>query len=201
MGGGEGVLPLTGLPGRETTHDTVLLARTASGIPFELCFDLGTGSGAVLEEMSGWSGFVVGVDFSMGSLLRFDPRLGQRVLCRVEDVPATFRKHCADLVIANPPYHVTGRGRRSPVEERNSARFGGPLTVFRFIFAGAYLLKDGGVMVMTGREKVRDELLTGFSAAGFSVPEAVRYGGAWGLRASIHHPVRAEDGGSEPGGV
>ncbi|MFA6619333.1 MAG: hypothetical protein WCT23_09730 [Candidatus Neomarinimicrobiota bacterium] len=201
MGCGESGVPLTGLPGREITSDTLLLADIASSIPCGICFDLGTGTGEILFNASLKDCFSVGIDVSMKALSLFNRRFGQPVLCPVEQVARVFRKGCADLVLANPPYFQRGKGRASPEPLRNEARAGGTLTVYRFVFAGAHLLHRGGTMVASVREENTESLFTGFRAAGFGSVEIVRGRGAVALRALMGDSLVSEDCGGVPGCV
>jgi tRNA1(Val) A37 N6-methylase TrmN6 len=165
------------LPGRETTSDTLLLADAASSINFKTCFDLGTGTGEVLRNTQVKGGFRVGLDLSPEALALFDRRFGQPVLCPVERVYRTFRRGCADLVLANPPYNVRGKGRISPDRLRRQARTGDPLTVHRFVFAAAFLLRPGGTLVITAPQAGLQNLETAVRAAGFTGVAVI---GAWG---------------------
>jgi tRNA1(Val) A37 N6-methylase TrmN6 len=115
-----------------------------------VCFDLGTGTGGVLRCMDrSGKGLVVGIDNSREALAGFHRGFGEAVLCPVENASRTFRKGCADLVLANPPYFVSDRGRPSPDRLRGQAREAAPMTIYRFIFAGAHLLRPGGTMAVT----------------------------------------------------
>lgn len=168
LGGCKGGVPLRTVSGREVTSDTLLLARLASSIPFKVCIDLGTGTGGVLRCMDhSGKGLAVGIDKSPEALARFDRRFGEPVLCPVETAVRAFRRGCADLVLANPPYFVSGRGRPSPNRLRAQARQGTPMTVHRFIFAGAHLLRPRGTMVITCRRQSLEGLRQGLRAAGF----------------------------------
>ncbi len=171
----QSVLPLS-LPGREITTDTLLLAELADTIQCEVCFDLGTGTGEVFKHANLEDAFTVGVDISMTALKLFDRATGQPVLCPVEMVSSVFKKGCADLVLANPPYNTTDQSRTSPDPLRKEAREGDPLLLYRFIFAGAHLLKPGGCMIITGRSKRREEIESGFCAAGFHRMEKLERG-------------------------
>lgn len=155
------------LSGREVTTDTLLLARLARDVKSSVCFDLGTGTGEVLSNAGLRNVFSVGIDVSFQALALFDRSTGQPVLCSVETVPSMFRKGCADLVLANPPYNVADNGRKSPDPLRREARDGDSLLLYRFIFAGAHLLREGGCMIVTGRHERRAEIEFGFRAAGF----------------------------------
>ncbi|MCD6587031.1 MAG: hypothetical protein J7K88_00610 [Candidatus Fermentibacteraceae bacterium] len=170
MGSCESVLPLTSVPGREITTDTLLLAELAGDVPCRVCFDLGTGTGEVLKNADLYGGscvFSVGIDVSFEALKKFDKAFGQPVNCSVEMVSSVFTGGCADLVLANPPYNTAGKGRPSPDSTRREAREGDSLLVYRFIFAGAYLLEPGGCMIITGRPAAMSITETGMRAAGF----------------------------------
>ncbi|HRW78713.1 MAG TPA: hypothetical protein P5207_08605, partial [Candidatus Sabulitectum sp.] len=168
LGGGQGGLPLTCLPGGKITSDTLLLARAASRIPFRVCIDLGTGTGGVLRNLLSGDGLRIGVDISFEALAGFPSDAGSPVLCPVEMIPSVFRKGCADLVTANPPYFHRGSGRTPPGEYRRLSRMGDPLLQARFVFSGAFLLRPGGTMLLSCREERILESETCLRAAGFS---------------------------------
>ena len=193
MGGGKGGLPLTSFPGRETTSDTLLLADAVSDAPYRICFDLGTGTGSVFRNASSTAGFRVGIDFSMEALSCFDPVYGQPVLCPVEQISRTFRRNCADLVVANPPYYQIGQNRRSPDLKRDQARAGDSLTLFRFIFAGAFLLKPGGMIIVSTREEDTGRVQTGLRAAGFVSLGIMRGRGVFAVRGLLGESLHPED--------
>lgn len=159
-------------------------------MPYEVCFDLGTGTGGIFRNSPLTPGLRVGVDISMEALSLFDKRCGQPVLCRVEDIPGTFEGGIADLVVANPPYFIEGRGRRSPDPARNRARSGDPLSLFRFIFSGAHLLRGGGTMVVSTREEYAHKVSTGMQAAGFISPEVLAGRGVFAVKALLASPAR-----------
>jgi methylase of polypeptide subunit release factors len=167
MGSCESVLPLTTVSGREITTDTLLLAELAGDVPCRVCFDLGTGTGEVLKNAGLNDSFSVGIDVSFEALKKFDRAFGQPVNCPVEMVSSFFSAGCADLVLANPPYNTSGKGRISLDPLRREAREGNSLLVYRFIFAGAYLLEPGGCMIITGKPAALSITETGMRAAGF----------------------------------
>lgn len=184
------------------TSDTLLLARLASSIPFTVCIDLGTGTGGVLRCMDhSGNGLAVGIDNSPEALARFDRRFGEPVLCPVETAVRAFRSGCADLVLANPPYFVSGRGRPSPNRLRGQAREAAPMTIHRFIFAGAHLLRPGGTMAITCRSRFRKELEQGMRAAGFLRAQEVSGDGVLALVALLGDPLVPENGSGVEGGV
>ncbi len=185
MGCGKGLLPLSTIPGREVTTDTLLLAELAASIPCQVCFDLGTGTGEVLKNASFEDTFSVGVDISTSALKLFDTQVGQPVLCSVSRISSLFREGCADLVLANPPYNDSENSRPSPDPLRREAREGGPLLLYRFIFAGAHLLKPGGCMIITGRLNKSDDIETGLLSAGFANIEKFGKGKVIAMKARL----------------
>ncbi len=185
MGCGKGLLPLSSIPGREVTTDTLLLAELAASVPCQVCFDLGTGTGEVLKNACFKDVFAVGVDNSVSALRLFDTRFGQPLLCSVSMLSSVFREGCADLVLANPPYNNSDNSRHSPDPLRREAREGDPLLLYRFIFAGAYLLKEGGCMIITGRLDKSDDIETGLLAAGFSIIEKYNKGRVLAIKAQL----------------
>lgn len=185
MGSGKSVLPLTVLPGREITDDTLFLAELAGDVPCRICFDLGTGTGAVLEAATFKDAFRVGIDISIQALRLFDRAAGQPVQCSVSMVSSVFKKGCADLVLANPPYNTVTDCRHSPDPLRQEARQGDSLLLYRFIFAGAHLLRSGGCMIITGREEKIPRMKCGLRAAGFSSIEEFKRGRVIAIKAIL----------------
>ncbi len=118
----------------------------------------------------------------MEALACFDPAYGQPVLCHIKQISSIFRKDCADLVVANPPFYQIGRSRRSGDFERDQARAGDSLTLFRFIFAGAHLLKSGGTIIVSAREEDTERVYTGLRAAGFVSISTIRSRGVTAVR-------------------
>lgn len=158
-----------------------------------MCFDLGTGTGEVLGNLGNPESLRIGIDNSMEALSLFDSRWGQPVLCPVEQVQRTFRKGCADLVLANPPYNVSGRGRPSPDPRREQARSADHLVLHRFIFAGAHLLRPGGLMIITERAERQHDIELGFMAAGFSKPDLLLREGVAVFSGSLKEPGVPQD--------
>lgn len=147
----------------------MLLSELAGRYPSRICFDLGTGTGEVLNntDFEDRDTFAVGLDVSMQALSMFSVSCAQPVLCPVELVSSVFRRGCADLVLANPPYNSVNSGRLSPDMYRREARSGDQLLVYRFVFAGAHLLRPGGCMIITGRSEKIPAMEQAFRAAGF----------------------------------
>ncbi len=185
MGRGKSILPLTVIPGREITSDTLFLAELAGSVPCSVCFDLGTGTGAVLENASLKDAFKVGIDLSIQALRSFDRAAGQPVQCSVSMVSSIFKEGCADLVLANPPYYTVTDSRHSPDPLRREARQGDSLLLYRFIFAGAHLLCSGGCMIITGREERIPGMKCGLRAAGFSRIEEFKRGRVTAVKAIL----------------
>lgn len=127
----------------------------------------------------------MGIDVSFDALKIFDKAAGQPVLCSVNTVSSVFQKGCADLVLANPPYNVSEESRTSPDLKRKEAREGDALLLYRFIFAGAYLLKPGGCMIITGRTERMEEIEFGLRAAGFCLPEIFSRGRVSAIKAFL----------------
>ncbi|MCK5130568.1 MAG: hypothetical protein KAR40_00270 [Candidatus Sabulitectum sp.] len=173
------------IPGREITTDTLLLAELAGTVSCGICFDLGTGTGEVLNNANLGDAFTVGIDISIDALRMFNRAVGQPFLCSVGMVSSIFRKGCADLVLANPPYNIADNCRNSPDPLRHEARAGGPLLLYRFIFAGAHLLKPGGCMIITGRLNRSREIECGLRAAGFHRMERFERGRVAAVKAVL----------------
>ena len=151
--------------------------------------------------MESREGFRAGVDISREALAEFPPDAGSPVLCPVERISLAFREGCADLVTANPPYFHRGSGRTPPDEYRRLSRMGDPLLQARFVFAGAYLLRAGGTMLLSCREEQIRESETCLRAAGFSRMKRLSEAGAFALEALLGDTGIPEDGSGVPGGV
>ncbi|MCK5786800.1 MAG: methyltransferase [Candidatus Sabulitectum sp.] len=196
LGGGKGVLPLSPdtFAGREITTDTLLIAEMAGTVPCRVCFDLGTGTGEILRntDFLNKGVFTVGIDISHDALRLFDRTAGQPVLCGVNAISSVFRKACADLVLANPPYNIAGEGRASIDPLRQEARTGNPLLLYRFIFAAAYLLRSGGHFIISGRKERAEEIRTGLYAAGFSQIERSERGRVLAVKALMERSWPSE---------
>lgn len=171
------------------THDSALLAEEAAAAPGSLAFDLGTGKGEIPRLVSETNPFIfwIGVD-SRPSFQPLPSGIGLSVRARVETVSRLFPRAVADLVTANPPYLVKGRGRPSPDPDREARRRGGPLLLYRFVFAAAHLLKPGGLALFSFREGMEEEMRTVFRAAGME-PDTARRRGAAGVLAGRRRPA------------
>ncbi len=152
-------------------------------MPCSTCIDLGTGTGGILSSIETEGVFCIGVDHCMEALQAFDTTSGSPVLCAVSAVSRTFRRGCADLVVTNPPYYPCEGSRISPNPFRASARTGDYLTVYRFIFAGAHLLRKGGTLLLSGKPSEKESLKQGLRAAGFHNVTLYRRGGVMVLGA------------------
>jgi tRNA1(Val) A37 N6-methylase TrmN6 len=179
----------------ETTSDTLVLAASAPDIPpGSLAFDLGTGCGEVIRiaslrnEGSCW----VGIDCREEALMSFlgwadTPGAGSGffpVCCLVEDVASAFPAGCADAVLANPPYGVTGRVRAAPDRHREMYRSGSDRLLHEFIRASAHLLRSHGRMVMVNRPGNLNRILTGLAAFDLG-PDSIQPVGEKGRPATL----------------
>ncbi len=133
--------------------------------PFLLCgfsgfegagviYDLGCGNGVIplLAADRSSAGRVVGIERQpqMAERARRSVALNgmnDRVVILEEDL-RQIKRHCpgqeADLVLANPPFRVPGKGRISTHGERAAARHELAGGLEDFLQAARYLLKDGG---------------------------------------------------------
>lgn len=173
-----------------TTTDSVILAREASrACPGGLAFDLGTGAGEVPRLVSEVNGSIVWIGLDMcPEALRLSRGAVLPVLAGVGQVPALFPVGIADLVTANPPYLVSGSGRPSPDPARESARRGGPLLLYLFVFAAAHLLKPDGVFLLTFRWGSERDVETAVRASGIRLSGIVRHGRT-GLLTGLGRPA------------
>ena len=172
-----------------------MLASSVRDLPAgSLIFDLGTGNGdAVLAASSTCPGCTwVGVDCRREALREFCSHWGDEkrdgvlltVCTMVEDVTAAFPRGCADAVLANPPYGVTGRKRVSPSAGRERSRSGADTLLFVFLRAASHLLRPGGRLYTVNRPGNLDRLLTGCAAFDMGV-DWIRPAGENGKEASL----------------
>ncbi len=162
----------------EITSDTLVLAASVTGLEAgSIVFELGSGAGgAIIEAHLANSGCRwTGIDCRYEALLRSKDAAARHpelqynpVCCLVEDVTKVFPEGCADLVLMNPPYNVSERGRVSPESERSVARSGDDLLIYEFLRSASHLLRMGGRMVMVNRPAELCRILTGCSATGLN---------------------------------
>ncbi len=106
------------------------------------------------------------------------------VCCRIEDVISVFPGGCADIVLTNPPYGVSGSVRAAPGRQRELSRSGSDLLLYTFIRASAHLLRPRGRMVMVNRPGNLDRILTGCAAFGLG-PDSLQPVGETGKPAAL----------------
>jgi tRNA1Val (adenine37-N6)-methyltransferase len=142
-----------------------------------IVFELGSGEGAAIVEAhhANTGCLWTGIDCRYEALMRSKDAAASHpdlqynpVCCLVEDVTKVFPEGCADLVLMNPPYNVSDRGRISPESDRGVARSGNCLLVYEFLRSASHLLRMGGRMVMVNRPAELCRILTGCSAAGLN---------------------------------
>jgi tRNA1Val (adenine37-N6)-methyltransferase len=160
----------------EITSDTLVLAASVTGLEAgSIVFEFGSGEGAAIIEahLANDGCMWTGIDCRYEALLRSRYAAARHqdlhynpVCCLVEDVTKVFPEGCADLVLMNPPYNVSDRGRVSPESERSVARSGTGLLIYEFLRSASHLLRMGGRMVMVNRPAELCRILTGCSAAG-----------------------------------
>ncbi|WP_462323420.1 tRNA1(Val) (adenine(37)-N6)-methyltransferase [Desulfoplanes sp.] len=88
------------------------------------------------------------------------------------DAARMLRPQRADVVVCNPPYRKTGRGRTCPEESRNRARFLVAAGLEDFVAGGAHVLKNRGRIYFVFLAEGLDLLFTAMLANGV-VPKRV----------------------------
>ncbi|GAU07727.1 tRNA1(Val) (adenine(37)-N6)-methyltransferase [Desulfoplanes formicivorans] len=77
----------------------------------------------------------------------------------VREAPRFLRPEWADVVVCNPPYRVTGRGKTCPQDSRTHARFQVSATLDDFLAASACALKNRGRIYLVFLAEGLDVLL------------------------------------------
>jgi len=134
--------------------DSILLARFARVHRRERVLELGAGCGVVAIAIAAifHPREVVAIEIQpalaqlIESNVALNPVSEVRAVCG--DIRArkivTVEPRRFDLVVANPPYHASGRGRQSPNAARHLARGEGAATLEDFIKAARRYVKNGG---------------------------------------------------------
>ena len=142
------------LKGYRYSLDPILLSYFVAGDTADKVVDLGTGSGViplVLANLTRASK-LIGIELQPAQVVRAKKSVVLNGLAgRVEIMQGDVRlvHHLlpaaqADLVVANPPYRVPGRGRVAPNDERAAARHELAGGLSDFIAAASWLLADRG---------------------------------------------------------
>lgn len=164
-------------PGREVTTDSVLLGLWSDPPEGGRVCELGCGSASVtvVAARRNPGRFWLGIDMDSSQLLLARSNLSAAggvcaalLCCDVFRVPALLRAGWADLVMMNPPYGVSGRGRSSPDPSRELARRSGPLVLPAFVRAAAHLLRPRGRLVCVMDVRALPRLILACGAQGLS---------------------------------
>lgn len=163
------------------TLDAVLLAHFASVAPGVKAVDLGTGTGAVALLLAARGAKVTGIELnprsadmaarsvklnrleSAVSILYHDLRLIKEILPSGE----------FPLVVANPPYRVTGHGLLNPKDTVAAARHELTATLADVIAAARYLVKYRGRFALVHLPERMAEILKAMTDAGLE-PKRLR---------------------------
>jgi tRNA1Val (adenine37-N6)-methyltransferase len=134
--------------------DSILLARFASARRRDLVLELGAGCGvvaiAIVTLFHPRAVVAIEIQPALARLIENNAELNAisnlRAVCAdirtrkiVNIEPGSF-----DLVVANPPFHASGRGRQSPNDARHLARGEGGATLEDFIKASRRYVQNGG---------------------------------------------------------
>ncbi len=164
--------------------DALLLACFVRLKKNETVLDLGTGCGVVglglLLRYASLPLSITGLDRDNGMI--GSARANVRTLgfedCMellqgdVRDAARFFRPQWADVVVCNPPYRTTGRGRECPEPSRNEARFLTDTALDDFLAGAAHVLKNRGRIYLVFLAEGLDSLFTAMTAKGL-VPKRV----------------------------
>ncbi|MGD9560362.1 MAG: tRNA1(Val) (adenine(37)-N6)-methyltransferase [Oscillospiraceae bacterium] len=135
-------------PDAPLTTDALLLAAFCTFRPGWAVCELGCGNGAVLLSLvdCGLRGPVVGVDCQPQALALLEKAVADGHISNVQAACQDLRGYKSarlfDMVLANPPYHTSGRLAQS--EARALARHQLGATLQDFCTAAARLLKQRG---------------------------------------------------------
>ncbi len=134
--------------------DALLLACFARLKPGERALDLGTGCGVISLGLclryQHIPCHIVGLDQDPDMVcsarantrtLGWDQRMDS-IRGDVREAARMLRPQWADVVVCNPPYRETGRGRICPTPSRSQARFLMTASLDDFLAAGAHVLKN-----------------------------------------------------------
>ncbi|MBW2262737.1 MAG: methyltransferase [Deltaproteobacteria bacterium] len=156
--------------------DSVLLGAFSSSIRSETCVDLGSGCGVVGFILLGRGRVqrVVGVELdpvlaSASSEGARENAFDDRYRVIEGDLrEAGWRVEVGKvgLVVTNPPYHVTGKGRTSPDEGRARGRHDATCTLDDVLDAASSLLEPRGRLCVVLPPERMGEFLAGASARG-----------------------------------
>lgn len=140
--------------GYRFSMDSLLLAEFVSHEGVKKAMDLGTGSGIVAIFLAKLSAGleVTGVELQddLFDLARRNielSSLSDRVEIIKEDIRMLknrFEEGSFDLIVSNPPYYPSGKGRIGPNRERTMARHEVAVTMTDIIEVSGYLLRGGG---------------------------------------------------------
>jgi tRNA1Val (adenine37-N6)-methyltransferase len=134
--------------------DSILLARFASARRLDRVLELGGGCGVVAIAIAALfhprTMVAIEIQPALAQLIESNAALNSissvRTVCgdiRARKIgqlePGSF-----DLVVANPPFHASGRGRQSPNSGRHIARGEGEATLEDFLRASRRYVKNGG---------------------------------------------------------
>ncbi len=172
--------------------DSVLLARFASPDAKEAAVDLGAGCGIIPLLWCLWGApreiHAVELQASAVELIRKSAtrnRLEEVLYVHRADLRALDGILPAgrfDLVTCNPPYGLSGSGRKSPVKERRVARHEEQCTFADTVRAAARLLRFGGRFCLCHRPARLPAVLVALTGAGLE-PKV--------LRLCAHRPGKA----------
>lgn len=137
--------------------DTFLLAQCASTYRGEWALEIGTGSGAVAEELAANFENVAGTDVDLASLVYCRGR-NRKLMLVCCDAASAFSNVRFDLVVANPPYLPDDAKKDATVH-------GGPTgveTTIHFIESALPLLSPKGAMLVVVSSRTDQSALDAF---------------------------------------
>jgi len=166
--------------GYRVSEDALILAWFVRPSPRERILDVGTGCGVIAFGLAVREPTVTVIGLEIQGSLAHRAARGVKlndletqvgvVHGDLQDADRFFRNGCFDVVVCNPPYHETGRGRMNLHEEKALCRHQVMMPLNLLFRAGRSLLKPSGRLCViypaSGWDRLREASEeTGFRAS------------------------------------